>query len=83
MQPLKCGNSDIFSCHIENSAYGFLTGMCLQRAVSPLCLNYLGQFGLILIGASDEANMSTSSNNVTIFTKSVRYDGLFRSFTAE
>ena len=50
--------------------------------VSPLCLNNLGKFGLILIGASDEANMSTSSNNVTIFMKSVRYDGLFWSLNS-
>ena len=81
MQPLKCGNSDIFACHIENRAYGFLAGVCLQRAVSPLC-NNLGKFGLILIGASNEANMSTSSNNVTIFMKSVRYHGLFRSLNS-
>ena len=24
MQPLKCGISDIFACHIENRTYGFL-----------------------------------------------------------
>ena len=74
------GNSDIFACHIENRAYGFLAGVWLQRAVSPLCLDNLGKFGLILIGASDEASMPTSSNNVTILMKSVRYDGLFWSF---
>ena len=85
MQPLKCGNSDtraLFAYHIENRAYGFLAGVCLQRTVSPLCLNNLGKFGLILIRASDEANMSTSTNNDTIFMKSVRYDGLFRSFNS-
>ena len=38
MQPLKCRNSDIFACHTENHAYGFLAGVRLQRAVSPLCL---------------------------------------------
>ena len=27
MQPLKCGNSDIFACHNENRAYGFLAGV--------------------------------------------------------
>ena len=27
MQPLKCGNSDIFACHTENRAYGFLAGV--------------------------------------------------------
>ena len=27
MQPLKCGNSDIFACHIENRTYGFLAGV--------------------------------------------------------
>ena len=75
-------HSDIFACHIENRACGFLAGVWLQWAVSPLCLNNLGKFGLILIGASDEANMSTSSNNVTIFMKSVRYDGLFRSLNS-
>ena len=51
--------------HIENHAYGFLAGMWLQWAVSPLWFNNLGKFGLILIGASDEANMLTSSKNVT------------------
>ena len=79
MQPLKCGNSDIFACHIENRAYAFLAGVWLQRTVSPLCLNNLGKFELILPVASDEASMSTSSNNVAIFMISVRYDGLFRS----
>ena len=72
----------IHICHIENRAYGFLTGVWLQRAISPLCLNNLGKFGLILIGASDEANMSISSNNVNIFLKSLRYDGLFRSLNS-
>ena len=38
-------------CHIENRADGFLARLWLQRAVSPLCLNNLGKFGLILIGA--------------------------------
>ena len=27
MQPLKCGNSDIFAYHTENHAYGFLAGV--------------------------------------------------------
>ena len=27
MQRLKCGNSDIFACHTENHAYGFLAGV--------------------------------------------------------
>ena len=66
-------------CHIENRAYGFLAGVWLQRAVSP---NNLGKFGLTLIGDSDEANMSTSSNSVTIFMKSVRYHSLFRSLNS-
>ena len=29
-----------------------------------------------------KVNMSTSSNNVTIFMKSERYDGLFRSLNS-
>ena len=65
MQPLKCGNSDIFAWHFENRAYGFLAGVWLQQALSTLCLDNLGKFGLILIGASNEANMSASSNSVT------------------
>ena len=27
MQPLKCENSDIFACHTENRAYGYLAGV--------------------------------------------------------
>ena len=67
----------MFACHIGNRAFGFLAGVRLQRAISRLCLNNLGKFGLALIGASDEAKMPTSSNNVTIFMKSVKYDSLF------
>ena len=63
MQPLKCGNSDISSCHTENRAYGFLE--CDFSRPSVLFV-FVTKFGLILIGASDKANMSTSSNNVTI-----------------
>ena len=64
MQPLKCGNLDVFACHIENRAYGFLAGLWLQRAVSPLCL--LGKFGLIVRGASDEAKMSKTAAVITL-----------------
>ena len=57
MGPLKCGNSDICACDIENRAFGFLAGVRLQWAISHLCINNLGKFGLVLIGASDEADV--------------------------
>ena len=81
MQPLKCGNSDIFACHIENRAYGFLAGVWLQRTVSSLCLHQGYRNFEIQIGPLDRwchrrhTNMSStipnSHENSSFSSKSV------------